>query len=54
MGVSLRESRYSISQLLEAEGFEYVLYSDFIDLYENSLLEQYSKQKEKEELKGQN
>lgn len=52
MGVSLRESRYAIAKLLEKEGFEYELYSDFIDIYENGLLEQYSKAKEKEDLKN--
>jgi len=50
MGASLKESRASLSKLMKQEGFEYVLYSDFVELYEFNVMEQYNKQREKEEL----
>lgn len=50
MGVSLKESRASLSELMEKEGFEYILYSDFIELYEFKVMEQYSKQRQIDEL----
>ena len=39
MGTSFRESRYNLSKLLEAEGYDYQIYQIFIDKYEDALLE---------------
>jgi len=41
MGVELRESKEGLVKLLEKEGYDYSIYQNFIDTYENKLLEQH-------------
>lgn len=50
MGVYLKHDRYEISKLLEDVGFEYLMVENFIRDYEDKLLEQYYKEKEKNDL----
>lgn len=52
MGVSLRENRHGISELLEKEGFDYEIVKTFINDFENKLMSNhYNKQKEKQDNK---
>ena len=41
MGVGLRESKEGLASLLEKEGYDYPIYENFIDSFENKLLKQY-------------
>lgn len=46
MGVSLRENKYNISKLLEAEGFDYGMLKHLIDDFEGRLLSQFYENKD--------
>lgn len=47
MGVGFRESRFSLSELLEKKGFDYRVYEVFINAFEDKLLKQYSESQPK-------
>lgn len=46
-GVSFRETKAGLSQILEANGYCSVVTADFVDAYESGLMEEYHDQQEK-------
>lgn len=46
-GVNFRETRAGLSKILEANGYCSAVTADFIDAYENGLMEEYHDQQEK-------
>jgi hypothetical protein len=41
VSVRFRESRYNLSELMKEEGYDYIIHQNFINEFENKLLEQH-------------
>jgi len=40
-GAKLRESRHNLSELMEKEGYDYIIYKNFIEEFESKLIGQF-------------
>jgi hypothetical protein len=48
MGISFRETKYSLAKLMEKMGYDYEVYQPFIEEYEQKLLTQYHETKKQQ------